>query len=348
MYTPKFTYTDKLVQNLIKLEQNRIEITNTDLAYNTRFKLGSELRAKDIFHLATMLGLEITIREAEKLANNQRIDEIDEIRGIILRNYNNVLDFNRSNIADTYSEFDQPVMLHLTKLMLSQWRETWEASFRSFRAKIDDRWDNFVELRDRDIMENDIEKEINELVEWYKFSSSTITPIVRIAISIYRMIEIIPFNAGNKFIIAAILDYMLLKNGLSSKSYTSTMEIISANDSKLHKTFMAAKQSNDLSIWIDGFASILNSSLIDSREELGKFISQEEKSKQQPFLNLNKRQLKVLKYLQNVPTIKREDYCHMMEVSTMTAFRDLNELVRKKLIKIDGKGRGTKYKLASM
>jgi hypothetical protein len=31
----------------------------------------------------------------------------------------------------------------------------------------------------------------------------------------------------------------------------------------------------------------------------------------------------------------------------MTAFRDLKDLVRKKLIKLDGKGRGTKYKLAS-
>jgi hypothetical protein len=31
----------------------------------------------------------------------------------------------------------------------------------------------------------------------------------------------------------------------------------------------------------------------------------------------------------------------------MTAFRDLKDLVRKKLIKMDGEGRGTKYFLSS-
>ena len=75
---------------------------------------------------------------------------------------------------------------------------------------------------------------------------------------------------------------------------------------------------------------------------------EDERAKKQPFLDLNPRQLKVLRYLQNVPYIKREDYCHMMDVSTMTAFRDVNDLVRKKLLKVEGQGRGTKYRLSTM
>jgi len=37
----------------------------------------------------------------------------------------------------------------------------------------------------------------------------------------------------------------------------------------------------------------------------------------------------------------------MMDVSTMTAYRDLTELMEKKLVKLEGQGRGTKYMLSN-
>ncbi len=348
MYTPKFNYSDKVVQNLVKIERSKTTLETLDLSYTIRQKLLSKNKAYDVLYFSNMLGLELTLKDAEKIVNSQRVDEIDEIRSVIIKNFKNVLDFNRSNVADTYSEFDKPIILHLTKLILNQWRETWEANFRSFNEKLDERWDNYVVLRDSNINVNEIENEINELVEWYKYSSPSIIPIVRIAIVMYRLIELSPFTAGNKFIILSVLDYLFLKNGFGSKTYTSILQMFINNEEKILKGYEIVRKTYDLSHWIDIFTSILAYDLITAREEIHEFITEEEKSKQQPFLNLNKRQLKILKYLQTVPTIRREDYCHMMDVSTMTAFRDLNDLVRKKLLKIDGRGRGTKYKLSSM
>ena len=213
---------------------------------------------------------------------------------------------------------------------------------------MDDRWDNFVELRDANLNVNQIQMAVDELIEWYKFSIPTHAPVVRIAIAFYRLIEICPFTAGNKFTLTSILDYLLLKNGLGAKVYSSVVRVIHQNDQILRTAFKSSKQNFDLTNWIEAFTTALAAEMMSVREEINDFVLDEEKSKQQPFLNLNNRQLKVLKYLQNVPLIKREDYCHMMEVSTMTAFRDLNDLVRKKLLKTEGQGRGTKYKLASM
>jgi Fic family protein len=295
-----------------------------------------------------ILKTDITIKDAEKIVISNKLENIDEPRYTILKNFKNSLDFNRSNIADTYSELDTSVVIHLSKLILSQWRETWEANYRNFSDKIDDRWDTFVRFRDPNLLVQHIPQEIDNLVEWYKFSIPTITPIVRIAVLFYRFIEISPFIAGNKFILIALLDYLLLKNGFSSKSYSSLTRVIDLHEEKFSKTFEVIKKTYDLSLWIDAFAQTMLEELTLVREEIEKFIVLEEKAKAQPFLNLNKRQLKVLKYLQKVPIIKREDYCHMMEVSTMTAFRDLNDLVRKKLVKVEGKGRGTIYKLSTM
>jgi Fic family protein len=348
MYTPKFNYSDKVVQNLVKIERSKTILENLDLSYGIRQKLLTQLKAKDIMHLANGMGLDITLKDAEKLVNSQRIESVDETRSTILKNFKNAIDFNRSNVADTYAEFDRSVLFHITKLILNQWRETWEVNVRNFHDKLDERWDNYVTMRDTNISVNDIDSEINELIEWYKYSIPAITPVVRIAIVMYRLIEISAFSAGNKFIIWALIDYMLLKNGLSSRSYVSVIQMLSGSEERILKGYEIVRKTYDLSHWIDIFTSIISSELMSVREQIHEFVTEEEKSKQQPFLNLNKRQLKVLKYLQNVPVIKREDYCHMMEVSTMTAFRDLNDLVRKKLVKVEGKGRGTRYKLSSM
>lgn len=348
MYTPKFNYSDKVVNNLVKIERSKTILENTELSYNIKQKIGTTTKSYDMLYFANILGLEVTLKDAEKLLSSQKLDGVDEIRSIILKNFKNVLDFNRSNVADTYSEFDKPIILHISKLMLNQWKETWEANIRSLSEKLDDRWDSYLHLRDQSIDVNSIEMEVAELVEWYKYSIPTIIPIVRIAIVMYRLMEIAPFNAGNKFILLGIMDYLFLKNGFGGKTYSSVVKSIITNEEKFTKGYEIVRKTYDLSHWIDIFTSITLKELMDTREDIQDFVATEEKSKQQPFLNLNKRQLKALKYLQNVPTIKREDYCHMMDVSTMTAFRDLNDLVSKKLIKIEGRGRGTKYKLTNM
>jgi predicted HTH transcriptional regulator len=109
-----------------------------------------------------------------------------------------------------------------------------------------------------------------------------------------------------------------------------------------------SKQNFESSLWIERFVKSMARDVEEQKNEIDKQMAEEqEKNAKQPFLDLNKRQLKILKYLQTIPTVKREDYCAMMDVSTMTAYRDLDDLVNKKLIKVEGRGRGTKYMLVS-
>ena len=348
MYEPKFTYTDRLVSQLIKLEGNKTTIHSLDLTYNVRHKLAVNAKALDMFHLAHMLGFDITIKDGEKLSNGIKLEGIDDLTMRVIQNFRNVLEFNRSNMVDTYAEMDFAILHHLNKLITAQWKEIWEAKFRSGMETIDERFDDFVVLRDTEINSSQVEREMFELIEWYKTVTPTLTPIVRFGILIHRLIEIYPFLAGNKLTLMAVADYLLLKNGLASKAYTSVIHNFDVNRDKYMEAIYLSKKNYDLSFWLEAFVESLNKDLTDIREGVNEYIIEEEKSKKQPFLDLNKRQLKVLRYLQTVPMIKREDYCHMMEVSTMTAFRDLNDLVRKKLLKVEGQGRGTKYRLSSM
>jgi Fic family protein len=347
MYTPKFSYSDKVVQNLVKAERIRSSLENADLSYNSRFKLTNQAKAIDIFHIAHMLKVDMTISEAEKFIKTPEIEIAEIPKGNILYNFKNTLDFNRSGSTEVFTELDTGLILHLNKLMQHEWRETWEANLRSFNDQIDGRWDSFIGFVDNSIKPAEIADELDSLIEWYKYSIPSITPLVRIAIVFYRLIEIAPFAGANKFVTISIIDSLLYANGYGGKIYASIARTVDANEERFLKILEVVKRTHEISHFIDLFISCVSEDMSKTREIVNEFKIKEEKTKEQPFLDLNKRQLKIIKYLQTVPTIQREDYCHMMDVSTMTAFRDLKDLVRKKLIKLDGKGRGTKYKLAS-
>lgn len=348
MYEPKFTYTDRLVGQLIKLEANKTYLQSLDLNYNIKYKLSLNAKALDLFHLAHLLGFEITLKDAEKLASGISPENVDQTNMQVLQNFRNVLEFSRSTMVDSYAEIDFAIILHLNKLILSGWKEVWDSKVRGMTDQIDMKWDVWGDLRDTKLENNTIEEQTANLIQWYKDITPTTTPLIRFGILMYRLLEIYPFVAGNMLSIFAIADYLLLKYSLSSKSYISVVRNFDTNQAKYIEAFNLSKRNVDLSYWLETFVDMLNKDLLEMREGINDYIMEEERAKKQPFLDLNPRQLKVLRYLQNVPYIKREDYCHMMDVSTMTAFRDLNDLLRKKLIKVEGQGRGTKYRLATM
>jgi len=64
--------------------------------------------------------------------------------------------------------------------------------------------------------------------------------------------------------------------------------------------------------------------------------------------SLNDRQLKILTYFKQHKKLNRKKYATMMNIAIATAFRDLDDLSKKGLIKAVGKGRGTAYVLAQL
>ncbi|MEP7103649.1 MAG: Fic family protein [Candidatus Dojkabacteria bacterium] len=348
MFEPKFTYTDRLVSQLIKLEANKTSILGLDLNYNVKYKLTLNAKALDIFHVARMIENEISLKDAEKIATGIKPEGMDESKFIVLQNFRNVVEFNRSQMVDSYAEIDFAILLHLNKLITANWQEAWNAKFRAAGDELNETYDDWAELRDKRLEAGEVTSEMGSLVQWYKDITPTLTPLIRFAIFFYGLIEIYPFIAGNKLTILAIADYLLLKSQLASKSYVSIVRNFDVNIDKYVEAIQLSRKNYDLAYWLEAFVESVNKDLIEIKEGINDYIMEDERAKKQPFLDLNPRQLKVLRYLQNVPYIKREDYCHMMDVSTMTAFRDVNDLVRKKLLKVEGQGRGTKYRLATM
>lgn len=358
MYDPKYSLSHSLVNNLIKFEVDRHLFEDKEMRDNSKDVLNARTKALNLLHLGHIIGVNLTLKDAEKLAEGKRI-ETEDLRGIILNNYRNVIEFIRSSATDTYVEIDLNVLVHLNRLLVMDWKQSWEAKFRIGGESIDVAFDNWVDYHDRTIQPVNIQEELNELIDWYKSKISKINPLIRIGIFIYRLVRIYPFIALNKLTIMAITDYLLHKNGYLNSTFIPTARVFDTFDEEFIDSWNNAIQGSlnpetnqvekvdDMTLWIERFVRNLAGDMQDTKDLMQRQVIEEERSVKQPFLDLNKRQLKILKYLQTIPTVKREDYVQMMNVSTMTAYRDINELVDKKLLKTNGRGRGTKYMLKS-
>ncbi|MCA9345858.1 hypothetical protein KC871_04595, partial [Candidatus Saccharibacteria bacterium] len=77
MQDSKFNISNKLLNAIVKLETTKTALENSNPAYPVRSKLVNRAKALNLLHLASMLGMAITLREAEKLAEGRKLEELD-------------------------------------------------------------------------------------------------------------------------------------------------------------------------------------------------------------------------------------------------------------------------------
>ena len=346
MYEPKYQISDRLLLDLIKLEQNKFHLDHNEISTQTRKMLDLKSKSVNMFHMAHLLGVKLTIKDAEKAVEGKKVTTNDS-RGTILNNFRNCMDFVRSNVTDSYIDIDINLVLHFNKIVLTDWKEVWEAKFRGSNEAPNANLDNWLGLRNQSLHGMAIEERLNDLFTWYKSNTSKVHPLIRVAILIYELIRTAPFAHCNQLTIIALADYLLQKNGYIHKTFLPIVREFDLHEAENIEIWKIVNEhKGDLTVWIERFIQNLGAGMNEDRDKILQ-VTKSEKTTKQPFLDLNRRQLKILRYLQTIPTVKREDYVQMMEVSTMTAFRDLNDLVEKKLIRIEGKGRGTKYVLVN-
>ncbi|KKQ36335.1 MAG: hypothetical protein US52_C0001G0003 [candidate division WS6 bacterium GW2011_GWA2_37_6] len=348
MYEPEYKITNSLLNNIVKLEVEKSKIESSQMPTRVHNKLAARAKMLNVFHFAHLIGVKLTLKDAQKISEGKKL-QTDDARGTILNNYRNVLEFTRSNVSDSYVDIDLNILNHLNKILLTDWRETWEAKFRTGGEEVDLNLENWATLRDQEIQSIEIQNKIIELLDWYKSSSSKVHNLIRIGIFVERMIAISPYIFANKLTIVAIADFLLFKNGYTQTCFLPTSRNFDIYEDEYLEAWNQKKESGNKSdtLFLERLVRNLSNDMLETREEMVKTLNEEDKSSKKPFLDLNKRQLKILRYLQTIPTVKREDYVQMMDVSTMTAYRDLTELMEKKLVKLEGQGRGTKYMLSN-
>jgi len=63
------------------------------------------------------------------------------------------------------------------------------------------------------------------------------------------------------------------------------------------------------------------------------------------YFDLNDRQRRLIDYLKAYGSIRNRDYYELMKVSKSTGWRDLKDLIKREIVQVHGKGKGSVYTL---
>jgi len=197
---------------------------------------------------------------------------------------------------------------------------------------------------------NQVELEMNRLLLWINTEKS-LNPVIKSAIAHIWFLLIHPFEDGNRRLARDISDHVLSCNtNISTELFTLAFEI----NEKKHDYYVqldnvSSKNSLDISEWINWYITLLNTSLQRAIQRIDKVKDKALFWNKIQDLSLNSRQRALIADLLDHNLIQDKIhtslYASLYKTSKPTASRDLKDLQLKKILHLQGRGRGVFYTL---
>jgi Fic family protein len=191
-------------------------------------------------------------------------------------------------------------------------------------------------------------EEMDRFITWFNGNKTT-DPVIKAALAHLYFVTIHPFEDGNGRIARAIADMQLARaDGSPRRFYSMSSQIEQAK--KDYYDILERTQKGDLDVtrWLDWFLSCLQKALIDSNDLLSNILQKAGFWQRHAATALNDRQKYIINKLFDdfFGVLHSAKWAKMTKVSKETAVRDINDLVKKGILRKDeAGGRSTNYVL---
>jgi hypothetical protein len=346
MYTPVLDVTHKMVHHIVQTEQSIQEIKNTPLTAKARKRLLERMNGENLHNIGKLLGCEASFKESEKIAKGQALVSQGSPE-MMLANFRSTTDFIYSSSNDEYMSLSPSLLIHLNKLLTKNVFDSWESGrFRNLSDEVKTDYDKWYIGNKRSLKDLDLQQHFYEVLDWFSESRFYIHPLIKIGCVIYEMFHIYPFVAGNQITILATAELLFEKSRLSLEGLLPiARSFVLYEDDYLESLAVCRDNKDDQTLWIEKFIRGISLDVASLKNETVRIEEEKIKKKKKKLLDLNSRQLKLIRHLKHNKKIKRKEYVKMMGISTMTAYRDINELVERNILQSKGGGRSTHYVL---
>lgn len=343
MYTPSFTITNAILRNIGNIEAAREIIENAPLLpyYEKQFQEEAIVRTT---HFGTHIeGNELSLTQVQKILDGERIVARDrDVQEVI--NYRNVLSFIENQPQRIIDE-DTILKLHsLTVEKILEFETI--GNYRNKEVVIRNSITGEVSFRPPRAVE--VPWQIKELVAFIK-DEAEIHPVLKAGIVHYEFVRIHPFLDGNGRVGRALSTLVLFKLGYDIRHFFSLEEHFDRNPVDYYNALQSVEQKNgDQTQWITYFTEVMAAELAKIKDRIESIsIDANLKRKQGGPVMLTERQLKIIEYIQKIGYLENKSFASLFPmVSEDTALREVQDLVKKGIIKKQGKTKGVKYVLA--
>jgi Fic family protein len=344
MYTPKYTISNKLLRSVGIIEAAKEVIENSPLVPAWEAKFREEAIVRTVHHGTHIEGNELNYTEAEKVISGGKIVGRDrDIQEVI--NYRNVLTY--------ISEFDktditEDIIRHIHKLTTQKILANDEAIGHFRKTQVVVRNSQTGEITFRPPPAVEIPFLIEDFLSWLNpLKPADFHPAIAAGIVHYELVRIHPFVDGNGRVARAIASLVLFKNGYDVKRFFSLEEHYDREPMQYYEALQAVgKAGGDMSEWLEYFTEGLAIELTRIKEKV-KAISTDLKIKKSlggQQLALTERQIKIVEFIQENGFLQNKTFFELFPmISEDTVLRELNDLLKKGIVKKVGSTKGAKY-----
>ncbi len=201
---------------------------------------------------------------------------------------------------------------------------------------------------------NNLAAEMNTFLHWLNSGDrSKAVGLTRAALAHYWFVAIHPFDDGNGRIARALTDMTLAQDeGISTRFYSLSNQIMKERDDYYAVLEKCSAGTGDITGWQEWFLGCFKRAVVSSQGLMNRVLVKARFWQEFAETDLNPRQKKVINRLLDVGKgnfegkLAARNYRSLAKASKATASRDLDDLLKKGVLKLmKGGGRSTRYDL---
>lgn len=354
MFQPKFVITQKMLKYISQVEVAKEIIENSPLVPQWEVKFREEAVLRSVHHGTHVEGNPMTIGEVKGVLEGREVPARErDVQEVI--NYRNVLRYidkwSREG-AEAEKPIDLGTLLKLHELTVSQILPP----------------DRTGKLRDVEVVlkssasgvttftppsKYNVPALVNMFFLWLNGPATELHPILRAGITNYELVRIHPFVDGNGRVSRALATLVLFKGGYDIKRFFSLEEYYDRDAERYFQTLQNTSNQlvldnneRDLSEWLEYFSEGLAVELARVKEKVKKLSVDLKLQNKVGQITLNERQMQLVEYMEDYGGITNKEWRTLIpDVSDDTILRDMQDLMKKKLVKKEGTTKASRYRL---
>lgn len=344
MYSPKYTISNKILKNIGLVEASREIILNAPLVPSWEKKFREDAIVRTVYHGTHIEGNELNRTEAERVIKGEDvIGRARDIQEII--NYRNVLE-----LLDTIGQVnDRKITAEIVKkihfLTTDKILERGQSGvYRNTQVVVKNSVTGEITFRPPPAIE--IDYQIDDFLTWLNsIKVDEIHPVLKAGIIHYEIVRIHPFVDGNGRVARSLATLSLFLDTYDIKKFFSLEEYYDRDAERYYDALKSAESGN-LTFWLEYFTEGLAIELTRIKEKIQKLsidLHLKDKLGGKPIF-LNERQIAIIEYIQRVGYIQNPVFRDLFpKVSEDTILRDLHDLIKKGIMRKEGKTKAARY-----
>ena len=343
MYTPTFSITNKILQNIGAIEAARQVIENAPLLpyWEKKFQEEAAIRST---HFGTHIeGNELSLNQVQKVLEGESIVARErDVQEVI--NYRNVVSYIEEK---QNAPIDEDTIFDLHKIVVNKILSPQESGmYREKDVVIRNSITGEVSFKPPHSIE--VEWQMKDLVHFIQ-TEKDIHAVLKTGIVHFEFVRIHPFLDGNGRVGRALSMLVLFRENYDVRKFFSIEEHFDRDPEAYYDSLQSVDKSNgDLTIWLEYFTGCLAIELTKIKEKTEHIsIDSTLKKKLGGPVMLTDRQLKIVEYMQEIGYLENKVFANLFsDVSEDTVLREVQDLVKKGIIVKRGRTKGVKYLMA--